>query len=303
MGKVIGVLDLESKRYDNFRKYKKALEILTNQIAVAIENARLYNEVSLFNETLKNEIYIATKELVEKNKELERMDKLKSDFVSNISHELRTPLTSIKGYTKLLAEGKIGNVDKKQKECLDIIGEETDRLTRLINEVLDLARLEKGKVTIKKEDVDLNKVAEDVINSIKTLAEDKSIAINFTPNKELPMVAASGDMIKQVFFNLLGNAIKFTPTEGMIDINMEEIDKEVKVSIKDNGIGIPPQIIPKLFDKFYQADTSMTREFGGTGLGLPISKHIIEAHKGKIYVESEVGEGSTFIFTLPIKKL
>ncbi|MBS3121416.1 GAF domain-containing protein [Candidatus Woesearchaeota archaeon] len=301
-GKVIGVLNFESSNYDNFRRFEKPLEILTNQIAIAIENAKLYHEISLFNETLKNEVYMATKELVEKNKELERMAQLKSDFVSNVSHELRTPLTSIKGYSKLLLEGRLGEVPEKQVQCLKIILEETDRLTRLINEILDLAKLEKGKVKFKKEKINIEEVAQKVIETLTTLADDKDIKIHFTPTGKIFNIAASQDLIKQVFFNLIGNAIKFTPKKGSIYVNIENIENEIKVTIKDTGIGIKKEIVPKIFDKFFQVDSSMTREHGGTGLGLPISKHIIDAHKGKIFVESEVGKGSSFIFTLPIQK-
>lgn len=301
-GKVIGVLNFESSNYNNFRRFEKPLEILTNQIAIAIENAKLYHEISLFNETLKNEVYMATKELVEKNKELERMAQLKSDFVSNVSHELRTPLTSIKGYSKLLLEGRLGEVPEKQVQCLKIILEETDRLTRLINEILDLAKLEKGKVKFKKEKINLEEVAQKVIETLTTLADDKDIKIHFISTGKIFNIAASQDLIKQVFFNLIGNAIKFTPKNGSIYVYIDNADNEIKVTIKDTGIGIKKEIVPKIFDKFFQVDSSMTREHGGTGLGLPISKHIIDAHKGKIFVESEVGKGSSFIFTLPIQK-
>ncbi len=302
-GKVIGVLNLESVNYDNFRQYKDALEILTNQIAVAIENVRLYNEISLFNETLKNEVFMATKELVEKNKELERMDRLKSDFVSNVSHELRTPLTSIKGYSKLLMDGKLGQMPDSQVQCMKIIIEEADRLTRLINDVLDLAKLEGGKVQFKKELMDIEDVASDVITTLSTLAEDKDITFHLQPVGAIPKISASKDLIKQVFFNLVGNAIKFTPKNGHIYIILERDNNFVRATVKDTGIGVPEEQIAKIFDKFYQVDTSMTRQHGGTGLGLPIAKHIVDAHKGRIYAESEVGKGSSFIFELPIKKL
>ncbi|MBT4824948.1 GAF domain-containing protein [Candidatus Woesearchaeota archaeon] len=321
-GKVIGVLNLESRKYGAFKRFQKPLEILTNQIAVAIENSRLYHEISLFNETLKNEVYMATKELVEKNKELERMDKLKSDFVSNVSHELRTPLTSIKGYAKLLADGRLGELPEKHLQCMNIVLEETDRLTRLINDVLDLAKLERGKIRYKKEKVNLVTVGDNVINTLATLADDKDIKIHFNVSDDLPLVNASQDLIKQVFFNLIGNAIKFTPQKGNIYVDIVEESRQtnpnnqinqgnqilqsdqayLKVTVRDTGIGIPKEIIPKLFDKFYQVDSSMTREHGGTGLGLPISKHIIEIHKGEIYVESKVGKGSSFIFALPLRK-
>ncbi|MFH1439848.1 MAG: GAF domain-containing protein [Candidatus Woesearchaeota archaeon] len=301
-GKVMGVLNLESSKYDQFTVYQQQLEILTNQIAIAIENSRLYHEISLFNETLKNEVYMATKELVEKNRELERMGRLKSDFVSNVSHELRTPLTSIKGYTKLLIEGKLGEMPDKQLQCMKIILEESDRLSRLINDVLDLAKLEKGTVKFKKDEMDIESVAKEVITTLFTLADDKDIKMEISSKGNIPQISASPDLIKQLFFNLIGNAIKFTPKNGTISVIIEVCNNCIKTTIKDTGIGIRKDVLPKLFDKFYQVDTSMTREFSGTGLGLPICKHIIDAHKGKIWVESELDKGSSFIFTLPLKK-
>jgi signal transduction histidine kinase len=299
-GKVIGVLNLDSNKFNNFEKFKQPLEILTNHIAIAIENSKLYNEISLFNETLKNEVFMATKELVEKNKELERIDKLKSEFVSNVSHELRTPLTSIKGYTKLLMDQRLGDIPENQLQCLTIILEESERLGRLINDVLDLAKLEKGKVRFKKEKMNITAVAEGVTKKLATLAEDKDIKINMVAKDDIPLIRASKDLIVQIFFNLIGNAIKFTPRNGDIYINFEVVNDMVKTTIRDTGIGIPKDLLPKLFDKFFQVDSSMTRQYSGTGLGLPISKHIVDAHKGNIYVESELNKGSSFIFELPI---
>lgn len=301
-GRVIGVFNLESSKFDNFSRFQKPLEILTNQVAIAIENSRLYHEISLFNETLKNEVFMATKELVEKNKQLERLSKLKSDFVSNVSHELRTPLTSIKGYTKLLMDGKLGVLPENQHQCLKIILEESDRLSRLINDVLDLAKLEKGKVKFKKEDMNILHVASEAIKTLNGLADDKGIKIRLETKNDIPEISASRDLIKQVFFNLIGNAIKFTPNEGNIFVIIETGHDFLKVTVKDTGIGVPKDELLYLFDKFYQVDSSMTRQHSGTGLGLSISKHIIDAHKGRIYAESELGKGSSFIFELPIKK-
>ncbi len=300
--KVIAVLDLESNSYNNFSKYSQALQLLTNQIAVAIENANLYDEISLFNEKLKHEIEVATRELREKNKELEKMDKLKSDFVSNVSHELRTPLTSIKGYTQLLYEEKIGPIDEKQKQCLKIVLEESDRLTRLINEVLDLSKLEHGKVRFKLEKVNISEIANLVINTMTMIAEEKKIIISNEFEKELPIIPVSKDLIKQVFINLIGNAIKFTKKEGKIHITIKKINDYIQVSVKDSCNGIPKEALPNIFSKFYQVDSSMTREHSGTGLGLAIARHIVEIHQGEIRVESEENKGCLFTFTLPLKR-
>ncbi|MBI5393276.1 GAF domain-containing protein [Candidatus Woesearchaeota archaeon] len=301
--KVIGILDLESSKINNFSEYSRALQVLTNQMAVALENATLVDEISNFNEKLKHEIDVATKELREKNKELEKMDKLKSDFVSNVSHELRTPLTSIKGYTQLLFEERIGKVDEQQKHCLKIVLEESDRLTRLINDVLDLSKLEHGKIKFKLEKVQIIDLAVLVINTMMMIAHEKEITINYEFEKDLPIISASRDLIKQVFINILGNAIKFTQKGGEIFIFIKKKNNNgIEVSIKDSCPGIPPESIHKIFDKFYQVDSSMTREHSGTGLGLAIAKHIINIHQGEIWVESEVGKGCVFTFTLPLKR-
>ncbi len=300
--KVIGVLDLESKRRNNFKRVEKTLNILTNQIAIAIENAGLYDEISNFNQRLKNEIELATKELRDKNIELRKMDQLKSDFVSNVSHELRTPLTSITGYTKLMLMDKLGKVNEKQANCLNIIAEEGERLTRLINNILDLSKLESGKIKFKIEDIDIVEIAESSLRTLGNSAADKNISIEIHKVGRLPRFSASRDLVKQVFLNLLNNALKFTHRGGRIDVMLKRKGQEVEVSIKDNGEGVPKELIPMLFDKFYQVDSSMTRKQGGTGLGLVIVKHIVDAHKGRIRVKSEPGKGSEFLFTLPLKR-
>ncbi len=299
-GSVIGILDLESQQYDNFSKYKNALQILTNHISVGLEKSKLYKEINTFNHKLKDEIYEATRELRKKNEELTKMDKLKSDFVSNVSHELRTPLTSIKGYSLLMRNGKLGEVNQQQQESLQIVCDEADRLTRLINDILDLSRFENKKMQINKIPVNIAQVATEVITTMQMLAHEKKLQVTLHALDDLPLVLGSKDFIKQVFVNLLSNAIKFTPVDGRIDLSLEQKNNFLEVSVKDTGQGIPTEYHDKLFDKFFQVDSSMTRQHGGTGLGLPISKHIVEQHGGSIWVISELGKGSEFKFTLPI---
>jgi len=300
--KVIGVLNLESTRLRNFKRMQKTLNILTNQIAIAIENAGLYDEIRNFNKRLKNEIELATKELREKNIELRKMDQMKSEFVSNVSHELRTPLTSITGYTKLMLMEKLGNTNDRQRNGLRIISEEGDRLTRLINNVLDLSKLESGKIKFRLEKIDILEIAEKSIQTLKNSAIEKNIILTLHKHGRFTKFKASKDLLKQVFINLLNNALKFTGKNGKIDVILKRKKNEVEVCVKDTGKGVPKNLIPKLFDKFYQVDTSMTRKHGGTGLGLVIVKHIVDAHKGNIKVKSELGKGSEFIFTLPLRK-
>ena len=301
-GKVMGVLNLESRKPNNFKRYEDSLRILTNQIAIAIENAKLYDEVKDFNEKLKNEIFIATKELREKNIELKKLDRVKSEFVSNVSHELRTPLTSILGYAKLLYNNKVGELAEEQRQSLKIIIDESERLTRLINDVLDLAKLETGKIKYKVEDIDVVEIADHCLQTVMMIAMEKQIKLLLKKGDNVPIIKANRDLLRQVFLNLLNNAIKFTDKNGKVSISVGGIKDSVKISVKDNGCGIPDEEMARLFDKFYQVDSSMTRKHGGTGLGLPIVKHIINLHKGTIKVNSERNKGTEFIFTLPITR-
>ncbi len=300
-GKIIGVLDLESRKTGTFDKFKKTLRILTNQIAIAIENARLYSEINNFNKRLKDEIETATKELREKNRQLEKMDQMKSDFVSNVSHELRTPLTSILGYTKLLYSEKLGEINDRQRESLKIISEESERLSRLINDVLDLSKLESKKMKVVLEEVNLCEIAKASINAIKVKADEKNIRI-YLDCKGNTITMAGKDLIMQVFANLLSNAVKFSYNNSKIEVFVKQEREHITVRVKDYGEGIAKEEIPRLFDKFYQVDSSITRKHEGTGLGLVIVKHIIELHKGSINVESELGKGSTFSFSLPLRR-
>jgi len=299
--RVIGVLNLESDRQANFKRFQKSLHILTNQIAIAIENARLYDEIRNFNLTLKNKVELATKELREKNIALRKMDQLKSDFVSNVSHELRTPLTSIAGYTKLMAMEKLGQINEKQSQALDIILEEGERLTRMINNVLDLSKLESGRIKYKMSRFSLRKLVAETVRSMDTLARENEVSIVTKADKAL-YLKASRDLIKQVLINLVNNAIKFSNKGGTVTVGLSKYKDHVNIRVSDSGDGIPKELIPKLFDKFYQVDSSMTRQHGGSGLGLVIVKHIVEAHQGTINVESEAGKGSTFSVSLPMKQ-
>jgi len=301
-GKVIGVLDLESKKVDNYSKFKPYLNLLTKHISMVIENSRLVDEVSDFNERLQDEVYQATKELRIKNLELQRLDQLKSDFVSSVSHELRTPLTSVAGYAKVLHRGKQGELTEDQKDSLNIIIEEAERLTRLINDVLDLSKLETGRIRFKLEKVNLVERLKQCVDVVKASAQESGIKLTLKTSKSLPLINGNNDLLGQVFMNLLSNALKFTDKGGFISILVRKKDGYLRTIVKDNGCGISNEMLPKLFNKFYQADMSMSRKHGGTGLGLPIVKHIVQIHKGNIVVESEVGKGSSFIIDLPLER-
>ncbi len=227
------------------------------------------------------------------------LDRMKSDFISIVSHELKTPLTSIKGFVRLLSAGRVGPVNDKQLHYLEIVNQQTESLTQLINDLLDLSRIESGIIEVRKEPVRLRDVVHEVVQGLENMAKEKGIDLKETVPEAMPPV--NGDMYRlvQVFTNLIHNAVKFTAPGGEIRVEGTWEPGFCLVRVKDNGMGIPPQELDRIFDKFHQVDSSSTRQQSGTGLGLCISRQLIAAHGGEIKVESELGKGSTFTVYLP----
>jgi PAS domain S-box-containing protein len=228
---------------------------------------------------------------------LRELEQAKSDFVSTVSHELRTPLTSIKAYTATLRRRDVEFDDNTKQEFLQVVEEETDRLTRLVSDILDVSRIESGRLELKKRDFDLSKLVRIIINKLQSQAEKHTIKL-VSPESIGP-VRADPDKIEQVFVNLVENAVKYSPSGGDITVALEEKLRTVECVVSDSGVGIPEEHLPHIFDKFHRVDNRATREIYGTGLGLYVSKSIVEAHGGTIWAESELGKGSTFRFTLP----
>lgn len=229
------------------------------------------------------------------------IEQMKNEFISIVSHELRTPLTSIRGSLGLLASGLLKKFPDKADKMLKIAVENTDRLVRLINDILDIERLESGKVTVEQQECDLAGLMMGASETMQAMANDNGVKLVVEPFQT--KVWADSDRCLQVLTNLLSNAIKFSNVDGEVKLFAEHTEAEngkwVKISVKDNGRGIPPEAVNKIFERFGQVDASDSREKGGTGLGLPICKTIVEQHGGMLWVESEVGQGSTFLFTLP----
>ncbi|MBI5398727.1 HAMP domain-containing histidine kinase [Candidatus Woesearchaeota archaeon] len=222
--------------------------------------------------------------------------RLKDEFVSVVSHELRTPLTSMKLYTALLLQGKLGTLPPKQKKALSVVNTENERLNKLINNILDLSKLEAGKIEITRTAVNIYTL---VTNPLYlSTAKDKGIFVKIDVPKDF-VVLVDEEKFAQIFINLFNNSIKFTPPKGSISISAFKKGMLWKLIIADTGGGVTPDKIPFLFDKFYQADDFMTRKQGGTGLGLAIVKHLVTLHGGRITVDSEVGKGATFTIELP----
>ena len=245
---------------------------------------------------LENEI----KEMFEKAKSdieyLERLQRMRSQFLGNVSHELRTPIFSIQGYLETLLNGAIDD-PKVNKHFLQKANQNTVSLSNLLNHLIDISMIESGEMRMSYRYFDINIFIQSIVNEFVPMAGEKNIKLIFNPAKEGLQVFGDKDKIRQVFVNLLQNAIKYTD-EGSIEILLDEEKKLVNISVKDTGIGIPEEDLNRVFERFYRVDKARSRAVGGTGLGLAIVKHIIEAHNSKIFVQSKQGEGSTFSFKL-----
>ncbi|MEN6318085.1 MAG: HAMP domain-containing sensor histidine kinase, partial [Syntrophaceae bacterium] len=230
---------------------------------------------------------------------LKEMDKIKSDFFSLMAHELRMPLASIKEGTNLLLNGIGEECTEKRREVLAIVYEESNHLIDLVNSLLDLAKMEAGMVALNLEKTDILDLISKAVSAMEPLAIAKNLTININVPRDLPHIKMDGEKIVQALRNLIGNAVKFTPEGGQITISAQLLEKEMRISVADTGPGIPKEDLDAIFDKFQQVAITSYNKIKGTGLGLAIVKHIINAHGGKVWVESEKGTGSVFIFVLP----
>ncbi|MHB1451392.1 MAG: response regulator [Coriobacteriia bacterium] len=225
---------------------------------------------------------------------------MKNEFVSTVSHELRTPLTSIKGYIDLILDGEAGEINEIQEEFLSIVKENSDRLVDLINDMLDISRIESGRIVLKVQPLDLAERVTGAVNTFRAVLDQQGRTIKVDVPPGLPRAAGDPDRVGQVLINFISNAIKYSPEGGEVRVRADVDDYRIRVGISDEGIGIAPEDQQRLFTKFYRVDSSLTREIGGTGLGLSICKSIIELLGGEVGVQSEQGKGSTFWFTLPL---
>jgi signal transduction histidine kinase/putative methionine-R-sulfoxide reductase with GAF domain len=281
-GNPIGVVILGRTAIRPFTE--KQIELATtfaDQAVIAIENVRLFDEIQ------------------DKSRQLEEASQHKSQFLANMSHELRTPLNAILGYTELMADGAYGEPSEKMSGILKRLESNGRHLLGLINDVLDLSKIEAGQLVLELSDYSVQDIAQTVRSTLEPLAADKKLAFKLELAPELPAGHGDGRRLTQVLINLVGNAIKFTDAGG-VAIKAEANNGSFHVSVHDTGPGISAADQAKLFQEFQQADNAITKKKGGTGLGLAISKRIVEMHGGKIWVESQLGQGSTFAFTLPV---
>jgi PAS domain S-box-containing protein len=247
------------------------------------------------------EIRKLNRELELKVVDLEEVTRMKSDFLSLTSHELRTPLTPMQAQLQMLQEGYMGKMNEKQEDSIEVILRNLTRLDRLINDILDISRIEAGRIKMSFESMSINDAVKEAIKMQEPFAKKKDITIRARLT-ELPTIIGDAERLRQVISNLLNNAIKFSKKSADVVVETRRVGEDVLFCIRDYGIGISKEDKEKLFKPFSQIDTSMGREHGGTGLGLAIAKGIIQAHNGKIWVESELGKGSTFYFSIPIKQ-
>jgi PAS domain S-box-containing protein len=234
------------------------------------------------------------------------VDRLKSEFVATVSHELRTPMTSIRGYVDILLMGAAGALNENQTHFLGIVKNNTERLNILVNDLLDISRIEAGRVVLSPQPLDLRDVAEDVLADMlrRSQEENKPMAFSLDAAKDLPRIRGDAERVRQILGNLVDNAYHYTPENGRIIVHLHtENGGEVQVDIQDSGVGISKEDQARIFDRFYRGEDPLVLATPGTGLGLAIVRQLIEMHEGRIWLKSEgEGKGSTFSFTLPVEK-
>jgi signal transduction histidine kinase len=280
---------------------------VVHDLTKQVENERLYEELKTFSSQLEERVLAATADLAEQNqrlqwqsRELEKANRLKSEFLASMSHELRTPINALIGYTALMIDRIYGDITPKQEEGLNRIQASAQHLLALINDILDLARIEAGKMPLHLEPVPLQEVLADITQQIDPLLNKKSLEFRLVAPDDPPVIYSDRTKIKQILLNLLSNSVKFTHT-GYVSLTLEPLVDSVRMEIEDSGIGIRPQDLEEIWEDFRQVDQSRTREFGGTGLGLSITRKLIQALGGDISVVSEYGQGSTFTIVLPMR--
>jgi len=255
-------------------------------------------------QNITEDLIAAKKALEEDMIKLKAIDRMKTEFLSMVSHELCSPMTPIKGYLALLLKGDLGKLTPESEKAINILAKQSDHLHTLIDSLLDLSRLELGKpIPAIKEPINMQTIVQDVAAAMELQAEAKKQGLKVKIGKNLPTILGDSTKIKRVLINLIGNAMKFTPQEGKIEIQAFQNDSKIQIEVFDTGIGLSAENLEKIFEKFFQVDSSVTRTAGGMGLGLALAWELVELHGGQLWVESEgLGKGSKFIFTLPIEQ-
>ena len=230
------------------------------------------------------------------SEELENLENSRRDLVANVSHELKTPIAAIRAHLENLLDG----VESPEPETLQVMLTQSERLGRLVEQLLDLSRLESGEVPLHREPMSLAPLVSQVVSEIQVSRPDRTVSLESEVTEELPPVQADRERVHQVLFNLVDNAVRFTPPGGAVTVSAHTHNGSVEVAVTDTGVGIGPEHLPRLFERFYRVDPARSREDGGTGIGLAIARSVVEAHGGHIHAESRLGQGSVFTFDLPV---
>ena len=275
------------------------LMTVASHVAVALDNARAYSDLEALTATLESRVVERTEELQRLNERLQDHDRRRSKFVSVASHELRTPMTSIKGFVENMLDGLTGQLSERQQHYLQRVRHNVDRLTRIINQLLDWSRIDVGRVELKLEPLRISELVQDVVESFQTMAADKSVTLQVAPCEEFPLIRGDRDKLEQILWNLVGNAIKFTPQGGKVTVEFTARDDGfAQICVVDTGCGIATYEVPRVFHEFSKVESSIPTSQGAQ-LGLFITKSLVKLHGGHIWVVSQVGAGSRFCFTIP----
>lgn len=279
------------------------IRITSDELAVAIQNAIRFDQIQFFNNTLQQRIDEATKELRASNAQLQKLDTAKDEFVSMASHQLRTPLTSVKGYISMVLEGDAGKISDMQRHLLSEAFTSSERMVHLINDFLNVSRLQTGKFMVDRRAIDLAKVTGQEVDSLKTTASARNLKLKYRKPSYFPTLYIDEGKIRQVIMNFIDNAIYYSTEFSTITIGLETVDGEVVLTVHNEGIGVPESEQAHLFTKFFRATNARKQRPDGTGVGLFLAKMVVTSHGGKMMFSSEPNEGTTFGFRLPIKKL
>ncbi len=303
-GKMLGFLCLGDHKTSGYtNRDLRALNTISDGLIIAVQNALAVHEIRELNATLQQRINNATKELRINNATLQRLDKVKDEFVSIASHQLRTPLTSVKGYISMVLDGDAGEISDSQRHLLEEAFLSSERMVCLINDFLNVSRLQTGKFVLDRYPVDLSKIVEQEIDSLRPTAEARDLKFVYHKPKDIPILDLDEGKIRQVVMNFADNSIYYSREGTKILINLSVDGDEVLFTVKDTGIGVPKSEQAQLFTKFYRASNAKKQRPDGTGVGLFLAKKVVDAHGGTIVFESVEGKGSTFGFRLPIKPL
>lgn len=299
---IVGFIFMGPKHRGVYRPYDIGMVFdIKNELAIAVQNAASLEAVKELNANLQQRIESATDELRHSNEQLRGLDTAKDEFVSMASHQLRTPLTSVKGYISMVLEGDAGKITKMQRQLLREAFTSSERMVRLINDFLNVSRVQTGKFQIDRRPLDLAKIVKQEVKSLETTAESRDLTLKLDVPARPVIVNIDEGKIRQVIMNFIDNALYYSKPDSEIRVVLRTFPREVRLEVMDHGIGVPARQQAHLFTKFFRADNARTQRPDGTGVGLYLSKMVIDGHKGRIIFASKEGQGSTFGFRLPLE--